>query len=83
MIGRLSSSDPSREGHDLASLTRVGDMKVGTGSVVMLVVGPFVAQVVTDHPLLEHADMDMPDSQPKTGPWANKLIQIWPLERKW
>jgi hypothetical protein len=82
-IGRLSTSQLSTDGHDLGLFTRADNLHVGTGSVVTFVVGHFVAQIVTDHPLPEYANMPMPDSQPKTGPWAAKLIQIWPPEREW
>jgi hypothetical protein len=38
---------------------------------------------VTDHLLPGSTNENAPDTQPKSGPWANKLIQIWPIEKDW
>jgi hypothetical protein len=80
-IGHITSSHLSTDGHDLALMRKADGARMGTSTAVSVVVGHFVAQVVTDHLLPEYATQDAPDSQPKSGPWADKLIQIWPIEK--
>jgi hypothetical protein len=63
-------------------LIRAGDGVVfGTFSVTTLVVGEFVAQIVTDHILAEFGDPVL-RSEPNHGPWETKLLQIWPTENE-
>ena len=82
-IGHITSSHLSTDGHDLALLARADGTRLGTSTAVTLAVGHLAAQVVTDHLLLQYTKQDAPDSQPKSGPWMNKLIQIWPIEKDW
>jgi hypothetical protein len=49
--------------------------------VTTLVVGDFVAQIVTDHILAEFGDPGL-RSEPNHGPWKTKLLQIWPTEKE-
>ena len=81
--GHITSSHLSTDGHDLALMSRAGGTRLGTSTAVTFVVGHFVAQVVTDHLSPEYTNEAAPDSQPKSGGWANKLIQIWPVEKEW
>lgn len=81
-IARLTTSHLSRDGHDF-ELIRAGDGDVvGISSVTTLVIGHFVAQVITDHILPEHQGND-PRIEPRPGPWGAKLFQIWPIEKEW
>jgi hypothetical protein len=82
-IGHITSSHLSTDGNDLARLARANATRLGTSTAVTLAVGHLAAQVVTDHLLPEFAKEDAPDSQPKSSPWANKLVQIWPIEKDW
>lgn len=81
-IAHLTTSHLSRDGHDF-ELIRAGDgVVVGASSVTTLVVGHFVAQIITDHILPKYQDHN-PRIEPKPGPWDTTLLQIWPIEKEW
>lgn len=50
------------------------------GMVVNVVVGHLAIQVMTLHVHPEHAEMKVPDPNPKPGDWENMLNQIWPVD---
>lgn len=52
-------------------------------SVATLVVGDFVAQVITQRGLPKFADVDIPETQPKGENWQTHLTQIWAIQRDW
>lgn len=79
-IGHLTTSHLMRDGHDFELLH--GPTQVGLASVVTLVVGHFVAQILTDHIQPEHANLNS-DFASRPGPWEAKLFQIWPIEKEW
>jgi hypothetical protein len=81
-LGHLMTSHLSRDGHDFELHRAEDGTVVGTSSVTTLVVGHFVAQIVTDHILSEYKDLD-PRLDSKPGPWETKLLQIWPIEKEW
>jgi hypothetical protein len=80
-IGHMVTSHLSVDGHDF-SVNLMDGTRIGTSSVTTVVVGHFVAQVVTDHLFPEHKDRN-PYISPAPGPWATKLIRIWPIEKEW
>lgn len=81
-IGHITSSHLSTDGHDFEMLRGSDRSRIGISSVVTIVVGHFVAQIVTDHILLEHSNMN-PELKSGPGPWDAKLTQIWPIEKEW
>jgi hypothetical protein len=81
-IAHLTTSHLSRDGHDF-ELIRAGDgLVLGASSVTTLVVGHFVAQIITDHIQPDFKDHN-PRIEPEPGPWETKLLQIWPIEKEW
>ncbi len=81
-IAYLTTSHLSRDGHDFELIRGQDGTVVGTSSVTTLVVGHFVAQIVTDHILPGFKDLN-PQVDPKPGPWKTTLLQIWPIEKDW
>jgi hypothetical protein len=59
------------------------ETRIGTSTVITLAVGHLAAQIVTDHLYPEFDTEAAPETIPKNGPWAEKLIQIWPIQKDW
>ncbi len=81
-IGHIMTSHLSTDGHDFELLLASTRTRIGISSTVTIVVGHFVAQIVTDHVVTDHSDLN-PEMKPGQGPWDSKLIQIWPIEKEW
>jgi hypothetical protein len=81
-IGHLTTSHLMRDGHDFELLLAQDQTRIGLASAVTLVVGHFVAQIVTDHVQPEYSNLN-PGFASRAGPWNTKLIQIWPIEKEW
>jgi hypothetical protein len=77
-IGALSESHLGAFGTDFTILGR-DRTRIGTGITNTIVVGHFAVQVVTIH---MNQDCDVPEVQPKSGDWDNKLIQLYPTVHK-
>ena len=61
------------DGHEF-ELPRARDRaRIGLSNVVTIVVGHFVAQIVTDQ---------INPGSIRPGPWETKLIQIWPIQKE-
>ena len=81
-IGRIETSHLASSGTDYERLTADGT-RISIDSVVTLIVGHFVTQVITTHLLPEFANQEIPDGEPKGGDWSNDLVQIWPIQKEW
>jgi hypothetical protein len=81
-IGHINTSHLSTDGHDFELLLAIDKARIGISSTVTIVIGHFVAQIVTDHIRPECAELNF-GTQPGPGPWDTKLIQIWPIEKEW
>jgi hypothetical protein len=81
-IGHITSDHLSTDGHDFELLRAANRQRIGISSTVTVVVGHFVAQIVTDHVMPDYAAINL-GAQPGPGPWDRKLIQIWPVEKEW
>ena len=82
-IGHIASSHLSTDGHDAARFAKTDEKRLGTATTITLAVGHLAAQIMTDHLLPEYDNDDAPEKQPKSGPWEQKLIQIWSTEKEW
>lgn len=82
-IGNITSSHLSTDGHDSAQFAKKDGARLGTSIAITLAVGHLAAQVVTDHFQPKYDKEGAPETEPKSGPWASKLIQIWPTEKEW
>ncbi len=81
-IGHLTSSHLSNDGHEF-ELLRAGDMtRIGLSNVATIVVGYFVAQIVTDHISPGEYPDGHPDFASRAGTWDMKLLQIWPVQKE-
>jgi hypothetical protein len=82
-IGHITSSHLSTDGHDMARFMPADETRIGTSTAITLAVGHLAAQIVTDHLYPEFDTEAAPETIPKNGPWAEKLIQIWPIQKDW
>jgi len=78
-IGTISGLHLGAFGTDITILANA-QTRIGMGSVATIVVGHFVAQVVTMHINPDFTEKDVTDVQPKPGDWNSRLIKIWPKE---
>jgi hypothetical protein len=82
-IGHIISSHLSFDGHDATRLAAADRSRLGLSTSITLAVGHLAGQIVTDHLVPEHDNQHAPDTQPNSGRWAARLIQIWPVEKDW
>ena len=77
-LARVAGSHLNQTGTDFALLSN--SIRIGTASVSTIIMGYFVAQVVTIHPGNELATQPEVTLHPKPGDWNNMTVSIWPVE---
>jgi hypothetical protein len=80
-LARIAGSHLNHSGTDFELLS--DSARIGIATVSTIILGNFIAQVVTIHPGSELFTQPEITLHPKPGDWDNLTLSIWPVERPW
>ncbi len=80
-IGRSDEKHLRAHGTYAQALNETTGSVIAQSTIVTLMVGHFIAQVITQRKPEPASSLSMPVSQPRFADWEAYLLPIWPMER--